>query len=178
MRDQGRSSVYAAEDQIARLLDHGGEVDFYGSKLQAPMQRRFGDLKAVTSYLNALRNMPWGHGDTPLPVVVSARSNIAARWTAPNTIQIPASSRWAMTEMVILHEYSHHVVYHVRLRAESESATRVADGTGVEPKAGHGREFRQVFLELVTNAIGAEAGLLLTAALDQAGVGAGDRARG
>lgn len=174
MRDQGRSAVYAAEDQIARLLDRGGEVDFYGSKLQVPRQRRFGNLESVSSYLESLRSLTWGHGDTPRPDVVPTRSERLATWVAPNIIRIPESSTWAMTEMVILHEYAHHVAHHLGSRAHLESETAVGYTAGTKSRAGHGREFRQVFVDLVANAIGAEAGLLLTAALDQAGVGAGD----
>lgn len=183
MRDRGRSAVYAAEDQIARLLERGGEVDFYGSKLQVPLQRHFGNLESVEAYLDALRDLTWGYGDTPRPRIVPSRSEHSAKWQAPNTIRVPDSSRWAMTEMVILHEYAHHVTHHVASHSRSGFESRgwtgtgpeVSSGTGIEKMAGHGREFRQVFLDLVSNAIGAEARLLLTAALDQTGVGAGNQ---
>ena len=176
MRDRGRSAVYAAEDQISRLLDRGGEVDFFGSRLHVPMQRRFGNLDSVRLYLDALRSMAWGHGETPRPDVVSTQSERAAKWVAPNTIRIPESSRWAMTEMVILHEYAHHAAYHAGSGAGAAPSPGGTSGGDAGSRAGHGREFRHVFIDLVSNAIGAEVGLLLTAALDQAGVGMGDPA--
>ncbi|HAN71376.1 MAG TPA: TIGR04338 family metallohydrolase, partial [Actinobacteria bacterium] len=38
------NAVYAAEDQWSAVLDRGGVVDFFGSRIDVPMQRRFGDV--------------------------------------------------------------------------------------------------------------------------------------
>ena len=52
------SAVYAAEDQWSAVLDRGGTVDFFGSRLDAPMQRRFADVASVQAYVDALLARP------------------------------------------------------------------------------------------------------------------------
>lgn len=151
--DYGRSAVYSAENQVSRVVNRGGSVDFFGSTLHVPMQRKFGDIEGVVEYLRALRECSWGHGQTPTPNILPSRSLRKATWVHPNTIRLPTTSDWALTEMVVLHEYAHHVTFYEH------------DATG------HGIEFRNCLVDLVSDAIAPEAGLLLTAALDQAGVG-------
>ena len=41
-RDTDRAAVYAAEDQWSAALNRGGVIDFFGSRLQLPVQTRFG----------------------------------------------------------------------------------------------------------------------------------------
>lgn len=156
VRDSSRAAVYAAEDQFCALLDRGGAVDFHGSVLDLPAERRFGDVAAVQRYLDAVRDTSWGFTHVPRPVVRRRRGPKAAVWHAPAEIAVPEATRWALREVVVLHEYAHHVNHH-------------ANGG-----AGHDRGFCQLHVELVTGALGPAAGTLLLAGLVEAGAyGAG-----
>lgn len=150
-RDERRSAVYAAEDQVAALLLRGGSVDFHGSTLDVPLQRRFADIASIQTYLTRVRDCSWGHGSTPSPLVRARRGETRAHWSAPDTIAIPQSQGWAMTELVVLHEYAHHVNWHYN------GAT------------GHDAQFCEITRELVGHAIAPAAGLLLLAAYHHAG---------
>lgn len=151
-RDGHRARVYAAEDQFHALLDRGGVVDFHGSLLELPAERRFGDLAAVQRYLDTIRTLTWGHPDTPRPVVRRRRGGAKAEWRAPAEIAVPDQDRWALREVVVLHEYAHHVGHHT--------------GTG----SGHDRGFCRLHVELVRCALGPVAGTLLLAGYHEAGV--------
>lgn len=137
------------------VLDRGGVVDFHGSTFDLPRQRKFGDVAAAQRYLAALRQCSWGFGDTPAPRVRHRRGPGRAHWEAPDTIALPQDAGWALTEMVLLHEYAHHVNWH-RNR-----------GTA------HDQYFRETMISLVSGAIAAPAGTLLLAAYHSAGAWAG-----
>lgn len=72
--------VYAAEDTLLFMLDHGGTVQFIGSSLTMPVERRFGDLDGVRRYLAALRSHDWGYPDVPEPAVRLRRGHTKAHW--------------------------------------------------------------------------------------------------
>ncbi len=153
----GRAAVYAAEDQIAQVLNRGGQVDFFGSLLDVPKQRQFADLSAVEDYLASVSSKvnsdPVNASDhVPLPQVTATRSIQRATWTEPGLIRLPTKTRWGMSELVVLHEYGHHLSFHTL------------------GERGHGPAFRQTYVRLVSDNIAPEAGLLLTAALDKAGL--------
>lgn len=145
------TAVYGAEDQVATVLNRGGVVDFHGSTLDVPAQRRFGDLPAVRRYLLAVRAHPDGGADTPLPTVRRRRGPTKAHWSAPGEIALPESHRWAMTELVLLHEYTHHLQWH---RAGATA---------------HDRQFCVIMCDLVGSALSPNAALLLRAAYIEAG---------
>jgi putative metallohydrolase (TIGR04338 family) len=149
--DRHRSEVYGAEDQVRSLLDRGGQVDFHGSTFDLPAERRFGDIGSIDRYLTALRGQPWGFPLTPPPVVRAARTDARATWRAPGIIEVPDRTRWALRELVILHEYCHHVTYH--------------SGRG----ALHDRAFCEVHVELVRHALAPAVATLLLAAYSEAG---------
>lgn len=151
MTDSRRSAVYAAEDQVASLLDRGGRLDFHGSVLDLPRQRQLADLAEVEEYLAVIRGEPWGAGHTPRPRVRRRRGVTRAHWQAPDTIALPTETRWALREMVVLHEYAHHVTWHDCGSAE------------------HGTAFQDTMTELVTHALAPSAGLVLRAAYHGAG---------
>lgn len=154
--DRGRSAVYAAEDQVGAVLARGGRFDFHGSQLDLPQQRRFGDLSSVQRYLAEVRTCSWGAGDVPSPRVTSRRGPTRASWSAPDVIRLPAQA-WAMTELVVLHEYGHHVTWHR------------------EGRTAHDRAFCGIMHDLVSGALGEAAGLLLWASYDAAGALRGGR---
>lgn len=138
MNDTGRQKVYNAENAFAQLLDEG----WLGVG-----QRRFGNLDGVRAYLDAVRRCSWGHGDIPLPTIRPRKGNRRAHYEpATNTIAIPDEAvgsrlnRWALSELVVLHEYAHAVAHH-KSRA-----------------TGHGQVFRDAYLGLVYGSLGDTAG--------------------
>lgn len=151
MNDARRAAVYAAEDQLGSLLDRGGRLDFHGSVLDLPRQRRLADLAAVEDYLAAMRRQHWGASHTPPPRVRARRGTRRAHWEAPDTIALPPTTDWALRELVILHEYAHHVTWHDH------------------GKADHGPNFQDTLTELVSHAIAPAAALVLRAAYHGSG---------
>ena len=160
------SRVYAVEDQWSAALDRGGSVDFFGSRLVLPTQRRFGDLASVRAYVEAVmtseavvRSFP----DAPTPAVRERSGQSKAHYeVASGTIAIPVRSLWAGRETVVLHEIAHHL------------ASRSA------PEAGrrdwHGLRFRITLCTLAAAMLGDEAALLLRAGYEGAGLVMADSA--
>jgi len=145
-RDVDRARTYAVEDAWSAVLDRGGEVDFFGSRLQVPIQRRFGDLPAMQTYadfclIRTQRGLP----------AVRVRQRQGQRrahyeygqgaWT----IAIPLQAQWACREAILLHELAHHVV---ACSTESSSLS-------------HCRAFRGAMCWLAELTLGPEAALLL-----------------
>lgn len=142
--------VYDAENTLLFMLDGGGTAQFLGSSLTLPVERRFGNVQGVRDYLGQLRRRPWGYPQTPEPRVRVRKGHTKAHW-ADGTIAIPdgiGARGWAMREVVVLHEYSHHVTWHLH-------------GVG-----GHGEQFQDVYLGLLAEAVGPEAALILRVGLD------------
>jgi putative metallohydrolase (TIGR04338 family) len=149
--DRLRSAVYAAEDQWAQTMNRGGKVDFHGSMIEIPVQRRFGSLEAIETYLLWVTALPCvveRFGDLA-PVAVRARKGQAkAHYEADaSVIAIPLDSQWAARESVVLHELAHHIVM------SREGA--------VGPV--HGAAFTVTMCALVECALGPEAALMLRA---------------
>ena len=143
------SRVYGAEDTLMFLLDNGGTVTFLGSSLTLPVERRFGDIEGVQRYLGGVRSRPWGYPEAPQPQVRLRKGHARAHWQE-GVIALPdgiGDRGWAMREVVVLHEYAHHVTWFVH---------------GV---TGHGRAFQNVYLELLEHAIGPEAAFVVRAGL-------------
>lgn len=141
--------VYAAENTLLFMLDHGGTAQFLGSSLTLPVERRFGDVESVRRYLEEVRKRAWGHPDVPEPQVRVRKGHSKAHW-ADGTIALPDGTGergWAMREVVVLHEYSHHVAWH-----------KHAAG-------GHGTAFQEVYLDLLEHAVSPEAAFVVRAGL-------------
>ncbi len=142
-------ALYAAEDTLMFLLDNGGSATFMGSTLTMPVERRFGDIGSVRRYLLRVRECAWGYPEVPAPAVRLRKGHTRAHWSN-DVIAVPdgiGAKGWAMREVVVLHEYAHHVTWHIH---------RVT---------GHGPQFQEVYLGLLENAIGAEASFVLRASL-------------
>ena len=160
MRDSRRAAVYAAEDQVSAALSRGGRVDFFGSTLTLPVERRFADVASIQRYVDAVLTLTSVREGWPSagPVRVRERAG-AAKATYERdgaVISIPLAGpppRWAAREMVILHELTHHLTY--------------SRGTEV---AAHGPEFVADLATVAGLAIGPEVAVMLRAAFD--GVGA------
>ena len=157
------SAVYAAEDQWSAVLDRGGSVDVFGSRIDVPLQRRFGDLASVQSYADAVMSLTWVVEAYPEagPVAVRERAGQSRAHYEPATgvIAIPLRTMWAGREAVILHELAHHLA----------CSTRPAPPTGAR-RQWHGQAFRQAMCGLVRAVLGVEAELMLRAGYEEAGL--------
>ncbi|MDT4913698.1 MAG: hypothetical protein QOC66_2826 [Pseudonocardiales bacterium] len=160
VRDDQRTRLYEAEGVLARMIDR--RVDFpvaeaFGSRVTVPDDRKFGDIDSVQRYVDAVLALDWvrraAPGRAALPVRVRARAGAtkAEYEFATHTIAVPphrVGGRWAMRELVVLHELTHHLA----------------------PDAGHGPEFAAQLLELVEELVGVEAAFLLRSSLIDSGV--------
>jgi putative metallohydrolase (TIGR04338 family) len=164
------TAVYAAEDQWSAVLDRGGEVDFFGSRIDVPMQRRFADVDSVQAYVDAVLATSFVAEAYPAagPVVVRERAGQRQAHYEPATatIAIPLRTLWAGREAVVLHELAHHLA----------CSTGVVAGS----RRWHGPEFLAAMCGLAADQLGEPAALLLRAGYDAAGVstahdGAGER---
>lgn len=159
--------MYDAEAQVERLLAGAGDgrsqVDFFGSTLVVPVERRFGDLDGVRRYVDAVLALEWVRTrwpDLPRLEVRHRRGATKAEYEpAGATIAIPTDARWAMRETVAVHEIAHHLA----------SATPAPSG----PEPAHGPTWAAIHLGLLAVAVGPEAALLLRAAFDGARVPVG-----
>jgi putative metallohydrolase (TIGR04338 family) len=154
------SAVYAAEEQWSALLDRGGPVDFFGSRIDVPMQRRFADVASVQAYADRVLGLAWVARCYPGVGPVSVRARDGQRRAhyepATATIAIPLRTLWAGREAVVLHELAHHL-------AHSGVAAAAA------PARWHGGAFQDAMCGLVTEVLGEPAALLLRAGYDSAG---------
>lgn len=145
--DRFRQAVYRAEDQWSATLDRGGEVDFFGSRLQVPTQLRFGSLEHARTYVDDVCNGL----SIDAPTIRHRKGGKRAHYS-DGEIAIPTDQPWAMRESVVLHEIAHHV-----------SVRTAADHT-------HSAVFAGSMLSLVELRLGPEAGLLLRTGYQAAGV--------
>ena len=146
-RDSQRGKVYAAEQFVRTLFDraadHGSRaVDFFGSPLTLPPEGRFGSVDSMQAYVDSVLNHPGVRRRWPeiAPVTVRPRRGVTAahyeRRDGDAVIAVPArQDRWALRELVVLHEIAHHVC-------------------GATPP--HGPEFVAAFCELAGLVMGPE----------------------
>lgn len=151
-RDSYRHLMYAAEDAVGRMWDRDVAgpvtVDFHGSQLVLPVQRRFGDLDSIQRFCDHVLIEEDGVGG----VRVRQRRGVRrAHWEVPNVIALP-DARWAMREMPVLHELAHHIVWQRQL-----------------PDPGHGAEFAATYLDLLGRVTGPELRLVMLSMLDNLG---------
>jgi putative metallohydrolase (TIGR04338 family) len=167
-RDWARSGVYAGENQVARLLDRAADfpiVEVAGSRITVPPERHFGDLPGVQRYVDAVLALDWvvrrWPGPAAVPVTVRERRGATKAHYAfdpaagRGTIAVPVrgfDSRWALRELVVLHEIAHHLT---------------------SPDVGHGPDFTACLLALADGVMGAEIALLLRVAWADQGVPVG-----
>ena len=157
--DTWRSRVYSAEDQFSSLLDRGGVIDFFGSRIQVEPQRRFGEIESVRGYVDRVTHMiasdyPQYRGIDPPRIRARKGATKAHYEYATKTIALPVADQWALRESVILHEYAHHL-------------TSFEQSQGL---AAHGPEFTAAMLALVDSILGESAALLLRTGYQEAGV--------
>lgn len=149
--DRFRQAVYQAEDQWSAIIDRGGVVDFFGSRLDAPVQLRFGSLSDVETYVT----VTCAGADVQAPAVRHRKGGARAHYSQ-GVIAIPSDQPWAMRESVVLHEIAHHMTVCGNGRAE------------------HDGHFTSAMLFLVGEKLGPVAELLLRTGYGAAGVPVGD----
>lgn len=143
---------------LDRAAAESAMVDFFGSTLTLPTERRFADLDSVQRWVDAVlaldevgRRWP----ETPGCRVRARRGASRAHYAAPGEIAVPLDDRWALREVVLCHELAHHLVFH--------------DGAVSVGVPAHGHEFVDAYVALVDVVIGPEVALLLRAGLDEVG---------
>lgn len=158
--DVQRAKVYAAEDQFSSLMNRGGTVEFFESKIDIPVQKRFADLVSMVTYVKVLFTQL--DLDIVPPQVRERKGCAKAHYEFSNAvIAIPVSgpsAQWALREAVVLHECAHHVA--AKLGHLGEPA--------------HGPTFTACMLHLIQVALGDQARLLLSAGYFELGVSIGD----
>ena len=160
LRDERRAAVYAAEQQLRDLLERAaqfGSVDFFGSNLLLPVERRFDSLEQVAAYFgDVLAASAWSA--VRAPKLRERRGAAAAHYEFERAcIALPVTGgEWAWRETVLLHELAHHIV-----------------GETSADAAAHGSEFVGVFVALIEQQLGESAALILRAAFDGVGVEVG-----
>ncbi|MFZ0832275.1 MAG: TIGR04338 family metallohydrolase [Mycobacterium sp.] len=120
-RDTQRGKVYAAEQFVRTLFDRAAEhgsrvVDFFGTQLTLPPEGRFASVESVQVYVDEVLNhqgvqLNWPDAG---PVAVRARRGVIAahyeRRDHTAVIAVPERrERWALRELVVLHEVAHHL---------------------------------------------------------------------
>jgi putative metallohydrolase (TIGR04338 family) len=161
VRDTQRSKVYAAEEFVRTLFDRAGEhgnqvVDFFGAQLTLPPEGRFASTDAVQRYVDDVLDMAavrerWpGRG----PLAVRPRRGVTAahyeRADDGAGVAVPdGRTRWALRELVVLHEVAHHLC-------------------DAEPP--HGPEFVATFCDLAGAVMGPEVAHVLRVVYAKEGV--------
>ncbi|MFM7144742.1 MAG: TIGR04338 family metallohydrolase [Actinomycetales bacterium] len=162
-RDSQRAAVYAVEDQWGQVLDRGGDLDFFGSRLHLPRQQTFSDLAGIQRYVDALLTKSWERTCEPelseSVQVRQRRGGTRAHYERSPTpaIAIPLHAQWACREVVILHELAHHL------------SSVGASGTLL-----HDARFRSHLVHLTDHALGPEAAFVLRAGYQGAGLSVSD----
>lgn len=162
-RDSQRSLVYDAEQLVRRVFDRADEsgtrtVELLGSSITLPIERRFASVESVASYVDKVLALNWIRARWPradVQVRVRERAGATAAHYEPATATLAVPLRaggWALRELVVLHELSHHL------------------DDAFEQSAPHGPEFCHRYLELVDGMIGSEAEFLLRVTLLDCGV--------
>lgn len=160
MRDNQRSAVYDAEALVRNIFNRADQrgirsVEVMGSTITLPVERKFGSVESVQNYCNQVLALNWVLETWPRAVIsatVRSRAGNTAAHYSNNTIAVPndRNGRWAMRELVVLHELAHHL--------------------GSVDDAPHGPEFVGRYLTLVGEIIGPEATFLLRAMFLAGGV--------
>ncbi|WP_024796893.1 TIGR04338 family metallohydrolase [Tomitella biformata] len=161
MRDGQRGAVYDAESLVRTMFDRAEErglrtLEVHGSTVTLPVERKFGSVASVQGYCDRVLALRWVIAAWPraaVPVTVRPRAGNTAAHYVNDTIAVPVDrdGRWALRELVVLHELAHHL--------------------GVEGAGpAHGGAFVDRYLTLVGEIIGLEAAFVLRATYLAGGV--------
>ena len=156
--------MYEAERLIHRMFDNAGPghtVQLAGTQLTLPAEARFASVEAVRDHVGRVLAMPsvrerFARAARPVDVR-ERRGHRSAEYLRSESgieqIAIPSSAdgRWALRELVVLHELAHHL-------DDSDDAA-------------HGRGFVVCLTDLVGLVLGPEAALVYRVVLGDSGVG-------
>ena len=163
-RDTGRTLFYEAESVVHNLFAAPGPaVEIAGTHLTLPPEARFGSVESARRYVAQVLSRDSVRSRFPratIDVEVRARRGhrsahyeSSSEAGAAPTIALPemADGRWALRELVVLHELAHHLV---------------------EPgHPAHGPRFASTLIDLVTDVLGPEAGFVYRVILTESGIG-------
>ncbi|MBT0565891.1 TIGR04338 family metallohydrolase [Williamsia sp. CHRR-6] len=161
-RDHQRAALYAAEALVHSMFDAPTSMlQVAGTTITRPAEARFGSVQAVTDHVARVLQRPTVREAFPRatrPVAVrTRRGHRSAHYEPgpPAVIALPESSagRWALRELVVLHELAHHL---------AEPGTPA-----------HGGQFAATLIDLVTDVMGPEAGFVFRVVFGDAGVRVG-----
>lgn len=112
-RDQQRSRVYEAEYELRDFFDNahnGFPVEIGGSVVALPPEARFSSPETVQAYVDRVLSHPAvvdKYGATTLTVRKRKGTTRAHYMRAGAEIAVP-DTKWALREIVVLHEVAHH----------------------------------------------------------------------
>ncbi|AZG48173.1 TIGR04338 family metallohydrolase [Gordonia insulae] len=162
-RDAGRSRLYEAERMVLQMFERPGvgrTVRIAGTEVTLPVEARFASVDSVSDHVDRVLAMPAVRARfTRAGESVGVRERQGHRSahyhrTASGTaeIAIPSSSegRWALRELVVLHELAHHL-----------------DDSG---GPAHGRGFVDTLIDLVAAVLGPETGFVYRVVFGDSGV--------
>lgn len=160
-RDSARSRFYETERLIWAMAARPGggthTVQVAGTSITLPAEAKFSSVESVRRYVDevlALETVRGRFARARVPVTVRKRKGARQAHYSPidAEIAIPDGSgnRWALRELVVLHEVAHHL-----------------DDTG---GAVHGPGFAQTLIDLVGLVLGPEYALVYRVLLGDAGL--------
>jgi putative metallohydrolase (TIGR04338 family) len=158
-RDDQRALVYGAEQQVLNHVERAGGavVDFFGTQLSLPAERRFCDVAEVQKYVAEVTKVLRHEEEfsrLTTPTIRHRKGSGCAHYESERSvIAMPSDSPWAMRELIVLHEFAHHVTFSLTPDASA-----------------HGDEFVKNYLSLVERFLGPELRLLMFAAMSSQGV--------
>lgn len=148
VRDTEKQKTYTAEYTVRNVLDNPGTINMFGMVINVPEERRFSNVDDVQRYVDAV--MVHIGRDEKLTVRARKGQNFAHYSRDNKEIAVPEKERWALRELVVLHEVAHHLT--------SENV------------ASHGPEFRGNLCKLLGEVLGHEAQFLLQVEYGEAGL--------
>lgn len=162
--DLQRAKVYEAEALVRRIFDRSADfpmVEVAGSRITLPPERKFGSLDSVQTYVDAVLALNWirdrwKRSSSPITVRSRAGQERAHYERTPPVIAVPlhrGGQAWALRELVVLHEITHHLA-------------------GPD-EVDHGPLFAGRMVELVDGVVGSEAAFLLRVTLLDVGAQVG-----
>lgn len=160
-RDSGRTAYYRAEQLVFTMFERAPStraVQLAGTELTLPVEARFASVQSVREYVarvQAMTTVRERFRRAAVPVTVRPRRGNRKAHYAPAKAEIAipdaAEGRWALRELVVLHELAHHL-------DESEGPA-------------HGPGFIETITTLVGLVLGPEAGFVYRVVLADSGVG-------
>lgn len=147
VRDVQQSRVYAAENTLRWLYDHpAASHEIGGVTVQLEPEAKFANIDSIAAYLNRVVSHPAviaavGHRG---PIAVRERKGDRMSHYEPLMATVAVNTcgtRWALRELVVLHEIAHHYT--------------------TQAPASHGPEFASAMVMLINAVIGPQAALAL-----------------